>query len=180
MSYAVDAMVDDIIEEEGGYVDHPNDRGGATKYGITIATLSRYKGRKVTKSYVRAITKDLAKEIYIRNYLSAPRIDTLPDSIVHFVFDCSINHGPRRAVKFVQQVCDRAGFGPVSLDGVVGPQTRHAAEMAEKEMGGWFLAALVEERKMFFRAIVDRDPSQKVFLDGWIARASKFDPGVDI
>ncbi len=175
MSKSVEAMIDDIIRREGGFVDHPADRGGPTNFGITQKTLSRYLGRKVTRDDVRRLSRELAAEIYRRAYYLEPRIDTLPKSIRAFLFDSAVNHGPRRAIRFLQQVCNAAGFGPLTVDGLLGPATRRRAVAGEREMGPWLLAALAEERRMFYRLIVERDPSQRVFFKGWMNRLAEFD-----
>lgn len=174
----VNDMISDVLRREGGYVDHPADRGGATKYGVTQGTLSRYLGKIATKTDVRNLTRDEAAEIYREGYYAGPNIDALPRELQPFLFDCAVNHGPKRAIRFLQAVLNAAGFGPLSVDGVAGPQTRRAAAKALKEMGPWLLAALVEERRVFYRLIVERDPTQVVFLRGWLARADEFDTNV--
>lgn len=172
----INAMIDDILRREGGFVDNPDDSGGPTKYGITIATLSRYIGRTASRSEVENLSEDVAREIYEKNYYIAPHIDQLPESIQPFIFDCAVNHGPRQAIRFVQSACNQAGYTPpLSTDGVMGPNTRKGAEWAEKEMGEAFLKALIEERRNFYLAIVEARPSQKVFLKGWLNRVNEFD-----
>ncbi len=175
MSKSVEVMIDDIIRREGGFTDHPADRGGPTNFGITHKTLARYLGRKVTRDDIRRLSRELAAEIYRRSYYLEPRIDTLPKSIRAFLFDSAVNHGPRRAIRFVQQVCNAASFGPLSVDGLLGPATRRRTVAAERQMGPWLLAALAEERRMFYRLIVERDPSQRVFFKGWMNRLAEFD-----
>jgi lysozyme family protein len=78
--------------------------------------------------------------------------------------DAAVNHGPGQAIRFVQQVCEAAGFGPLAADGHCGPRTRGAAAEADRIMGDWLLAALVEERRHFYLALVERHPEQRVFL----------------
>lgn len=175
MPQSVDSMISDIIRREGGFVDHPADRGGPTRYGITHKTLARYLGREVTRDDVRQLSRELATEIYRRAYYLEPRIDALPSSARAFLFDSAVNHGPRRAIKFLQQVLNAASFGPLGVDGLAGPQTRRQARKASETMGLWLLAALAEERRMFYRLIVERDPSQRVFLKGWMKRVAEFD-----
>ncbi len=172
----IDKMIDDILRREGGFVDHPDDRGGPTKYGITIGTLSRYIGRAALRSEVENLSEDVARDIYERNYYIGPRIDRLPESIQPFIFDCAVNHGPRQAIRFVQSVCNQAGYTPqLSVDGAMGPNTLKGAEWADKEMGDIFLKALVEERRNFYYAIVEARPSQEKFLKGWLNRVNEFD-----
>lgn len=175
MARTIEGMIDDILRREGGFVHHPADRGGPTNHGITQRTLSAYLGRAATVEEVRSLSAELAAEIYRRDYFLAPRLDGLPEPIQPFVFDSAVNHGPRRAVRLVQEVCDAAGFGPIALDGVCGPQTRRVVAEAERIMGDWLLAALVEERRNLYRQIVAHDPSQRVFLDGWMNRVAEFD-----
>jgi Predicted Peptidoglycan domain len=82
------------------------------------------------------------------------------------VLNAAVNHGPGQAIRFVQQVCEAAGFGPLAADGQCGPRTRGAAAEADRIMGDWLLAALVEERRNFYLALVERHPEQRVFLGG--------------
>lgn len=171
----IDTMIDDILRREGGYVDHANDRGGATNYGVTQQTLSEYLGRAVTKDDVRNMGIDLAREIYRKNYYYGPKIDRLPKTIQPFIFDCSINHGPLRAIKFVQKICNAARIAAkIGVDGKMGPATERAAAATQDSLGGEFLARLIEERRRFYGKIVERDPSQKVFLAGWMNRVDEF------
>jgi lysozyme family protein len=175
MTPAVDQMIDDVIRREGGFVNHPRDRGGATNFGITQSTLSRHLGRPASVDDVRGLSRVVAGEIYRREYFEGPRLDRLPARVQAFVFDAAVNHGPARAIRFVQQVCDDAGFGPLAVDGACGPATQRAATLAERVMGAWLLAALVEERRNFYVALVERDPGQRVFLRGWLNRLTEFD-----
>ena len=91
------------------------------------------------------------------------------------MFDAAVNHGPNQAIRFVQRVCNGAGFGPLVVDGACGPRTSLAAAEAERAMGDWLLAALVEERRNFYLALVECDPGQRVFLNGWLNRLAEFD-----
>jgi lysozyme family protein len=167
-------MINDIIRRESGFVP-PADRGGPTCYGVTHKTLARYLGREVTREDVKNISRELAAEIYRRAYYLEPRIDSLSAAIRAFLFDSAVNNGPRRAIKLLQQVLNDAGFGKLGVDGLAGPMTWRQAEQAGDAMGSWLLAALIEERRMFYRLIVVRDPSQRVFLKGWMNHIADFD-----
>jgi lysozyme family protein len=116
-----------------------------------------------------------AVEIYRREYYEAPGIDLLPARIRPFVFDAAIHHGPGRAIRFVQEVCNGAGFGPLAADGHCGASILGAAAEADRIMGDWLLAALVEERRNFYLALVERHPEQRVFLRGWLSRLAEFE-----
>ncbi|MFI2810860.1 MULTISPECIES: glycoside hydrolase family 108 protein [Microbulbifer] len=173
---SVNEMIEDILRREGGFVDHPADRGGPTRYGITQNTLSSYLGRAAQYEEVRNLDREVARQIYARDYYYQPQIDQLPEEIQPFVFDCAVNHGPGRAIKFVQAACNRTGYTPLLVvDGAMGPNTRAGAEWAQAQLGAAFMRALLEERRDFYRQIVDRDPSQDVFLAGWMNRVREFE-----
>lgn len=165
----IDRLIEAVIEREGGYVDHPNDRGGPTKYGITRATLAAWVGRRVTADEVAAITKDVAAAIYYRVYYARPGIARLPEQLRPIVFDMAVQHDPERAIKILQKLISR--FTPIEIDGIIGPQTLAGIEMA---MASTFINALVAARLDFYLRIVARDKSQRVFLNGWINRAKDF------
>lgn len=117
-----------------------------------------------------------ARDIYELRYYRTPRIDKLPEAIRPLIFDSAVNHGPRRAIKFVQEVCNDAGLGPLVVDGLMGPKTKSIADACYEMMQEWMTAALVEERQMFYVNIVTHDADQLRFLNGWITRARKFLP----
>ena len=173
----VDDMIDDILAREGGdFVDHPADRGGPTKFGVTQKTLSIYLGRPAKVEDVRGIDRITAGIIFRSMYYQRPKIDRLPGSIQPFMFDASVHHGPSRAITMLQEVISDCRFGPIAIDGIVGPVTIRLSTVAEDAMGDWLIACLVEQRLMFFRTIVRRNPSQKVFHRGWRNRVVAFWP----
>jgi len=163
-----------ILQHEGGYVNHENDRGGPTNHGVTQRVYSEWLGRPASTDEVKAMTEETAREIYETQYLTGPRIHLLPDPPRTLVLDMSINHGPRRAIKLLQRTVNLAGFGPIGVDGVLGPNTRRHAQRAIDDMGAYFQDALVEERIKFYHRIVEHDESQRVFLKGWLRRANSF------
>jgi lysozyme family protein len=115
-----------VLGHEGGYVDHPKDPGGATNWGITLATYSAFKGRKVSKDEVRAMTRDDALRIYKRQYWDTVKGDDLPAGLDYAVFDFCVNSGPDRAVRDLQKV-----LGTVGVDGSMGMKTIAACESYE-------------------------------------------------
>lgn len=172
--------IDAIIAREGGFTDHPNDRGGPTKFGITQATLSAWLDRPATKSDVRALTRDKAYEIYESRYYTAPRLHLLPKAIQPAMLDCAVHSGPRVSVILLQRVLNRSGFGPLDIDGVAGPDTREAVDSAWFAMGELLIAAIIEERRGFLDRLIARDPAQAVFQKGWMARLDALMPeGLD-
>jgi len=123
-----DRCMDVTLKWEGGYVDHPRDPGGATNMGITHITLAAWRGRRVTKAEVRALTKAEAKEIYRARYWDKVRGDDLPPGFDLVAFDGAVNSGPRRGAEWLQKALG------VTPDGVIGPKTIAAAQAADPAM----------------------------------------------
>lgn len=82
-------LITDLITREGDYSDHPADKGGPTRYGITQAALSDYLGRKANVQEIKSLSLELAKEIYYTRYYLLPRIDALPCEIQSFMLICA-------------------------------------------------------------------------------------------
>jgi lysozyme family protein len=114
-----------VLLHEGGFVQHPRDPGGATKFGITRETLARFRGAPVSMEDVRSLTTAEAAAIYRRLYWDPIRGDELPAGVDLAVFDFAVNSGPSRAVRTLQ------GALGVSQDGIIGPVTLAAARAAD-------------------------------------------------
>jgi lysozyme family protein len=170
----IDTLITKVIDREGrAYENVANDRGGPTKFGITLGRLRTEWGRHCTADHVRNLTEEQARKIYRDAYFVRPRIDQLPEQIVEFVFDSYVTSGTW-GIKFVQRVLADVGFD-MPEDGVVSAEVVDAAEKAQAAMGRDFLRALIVERANFFGRIVANDGSQGKFLRGWInQRAAKF------
>lgn len=119
----LDESLELMFGHEGGYVNVKTDKGGPTKYGITIGTLSGKLGRKATISDVKALTLDDATEIYIPSYWVPAGGDVLPKGLDYAVFDAGVMSGPSRAVKWLQEVLTRVGVYDGKVDGWVGTGT---------------------------------------------------------
>lgn len=163
-----------VLAHEGGFVNHKRDRGGPTKFGVSQRTYSQYLGRPVSLQEVKDMTEDAAREIYERNYLTGPRIHLLPNPPQTLVLDMAIHHGPRNAVRMLQRIVNQAGFGPITIDGVLGPNTRVAVGKAVDAMGNRLQNALVEERIRYMHLKVAANPTDRVFLNGWLSWAETF------
>lgn len=164
---SIGEMIDALIEREGGFVNDPDDRGGATKYGITLATL-RDVGENPNASVadVEALTKGAAELIYEEVYFVHPGFDLVLDArLAEQLFDWGVNSGPATAIKAIQRLVD------VTADGVLGPVTAKAINAC----GTRHLARkLVGERILFYARLVRDVPSQAKFIYGWQKRALEF------
>jgi lysozyme family protein len=168
-----ESLLDDILRREGGFVDHPADRGGPTNFGITQATLAVWRERAVSAEEVRTLSADEARAIYRELYLRGPGFDRIEcDALRALLLDCAVNHGTGRAARWLQQA---AG---VTVDGRVGPVTLAAVN---RQDGAQLYRAVLAERCRFYGRLITRDPSQAVFAAGWASRVAEFieaTPGV--
>jgi lysozyme family protein len=174
MAHSVEEMLDTILRHEGGYVDDPADRGGATNMGITQSVLAEWRGRAVTKDEVRRLTENEARQIYRARYFSGPKIDTLAEELQPLVFDMCVNHGPGGAIRIFQRALKSMGYA-CDVDGGIGANTRECLQRAIAE-NGWQAVnnAIVAERQAFYRRLVEQDNKQRRFLTGWLRRADSF------
>jgi lysozyme family protein len=178
----------DIIAREGGYVNDPADPGGATKYGVTIHTmralgLDLTGDGRVTDADVRALTPDLAAEIFERDYFVRPRIGLLPPDLQPTVYDMYVNAGAN-AVKILQRLLN--DLGPIDLveDGALGPLTARAAHKVLAMHPDLVDRYGIARRDYYYR-LADQRPALRKFArrrdggkGGWITRAEEFiDPG---
>ena len=148
-----------VLEHEGGFVDHPDDKGGATNFGIS----ERYNpGVDVAN-----LTREAAIEIYWERYWEGKNYDRLPERLAIKVFDLAVNMGRRTAGAILQRALRAVGTR-VSIDGIIGRETSGAASRACEIA---VLAAVRSEAAGEYRIRLVRDESQEVFAEGWIARA---------
>ena len=159
--------IDEIIEREGGFVDHPKDKGGPTKYGITQTVLEAWRGCPVKPTDVASITQAEAYMIYESEYLKKPGLDKVADAFLRaHLLDIAVLHGPDDAIKWLQMELG------VKVDGDLGPKTLAAlSACASVER---LNDELVARRILYMVHLVDKNHSQVVFLVGWIARALGF------
>ncbi|WP_170791041.1 holin-associated N-acetylmuramidase [Ruegeria lacuscaerulensis] len=173
-----------IVAREGGFVDDPDDPGGATKYGVTIHTMRRLgldlnADGQMTTEDVRLLSLSRAVEIFVTHYFDRPRLALLPEGLQASVFDMYVNTGAQ-AVKLLQHLLRDMGFA-VTVDGVIGPQTAQASlKAAERSPTALADAYGIARRNYYFR-LADRRPASRKYArtraggkGGWIRRAEEF------
>lgn len=164
----IDKMITHVIEREGGYVNNASDRGGPTKYGITLATLYEWRKAPVSVYDVQQLTIEEAARIYRKRYFEEPGISAVTNPpVLEALFDYGINSGPPAAVKALQRALD------VPADGVIGPITRGVI----KNVTNWpaLYWRIKAERLEAVLRYVGRDPSQAIFAEGWANRFDQLD-----
>lgn len=161
-----------VLGAEGGYSNHPNDRGGKTNMGITEGTLSNaYSKGIVSHKDVKKLARDEAAKIYQALYWKPSGADQMSWPLCLLHFDAAVNHGLGGAGKQLQRTVNRIKCPVLKIDGAVGPAT--LAALKDMEMK-FFCLELLKTRKEYFETIVHNNPSQKVFLKGWLNRIEKF------
>ena len=160
--------LDWLLEEEGGFSNHPSDRGGATMYGVTQTTYNAFRKKKgKSQQPVKNITKEEAYTLYEEEYWRAASCHLLPWPISYLTFDAAVNSGVKRAVQWTQ-----AGIG-VTADSIVGPGTVAAAKKVLEEGDTGRLLGIVDARTVFLARLVSSKPSQAAFLLGWWRRTQR-------
>lgn len=181
---SVEDIADEIVAREGGYVNDPDDPGGATKYGVTIHTMRRLgldldgDGR-VSAEDVQRVTRAQARGIFIEHYFDGPGINLLPEALQPTVFDMYVNAGSN-AVRILQRMLNKMGQTLV-VDGVIGPKTAGAAEAADVRAPGTIADAYGIERRNYYYRLADARPASRKYArrrdggkGGWIVRAEAF------
>jgi lysozyme family protein len=154
-----------LARHEGGWSNHPDDRGGATNGGVTQATYDAHRRSKgLPARSVALMTQGEHREIYDAGYWRLAGCDRLPWPFSYLVFDAAVNSGPSRGVRWLQQ-----GLG-VPADGKVGPQTVAAAEQAVTAGDVDCVLGVVDARRDFLVDLVRGNRSQLAFLGGWWRR----------
>ena len=180
----VKEIAKEIVAREGGFVNDPDDPGGATNHGVTIHTLRRLgidinRDSRIDVADVKALTRAQAVEIYLEHYFKRPGIAALPEALQASVFDMYVNAGAN-AVKILQRLLTDMGF-PCDPDGALGPQTIRAAQMAQDAAPSHLPDAYGIARRNYYYALADSRPASRKYArardggkGGWIRRAEEF------
>ena len=173
----IDQLIDAVIDREGGYTNHPADRGGETSFGITAAVArdGGYAGA------MRGLPRATAVSIYRMRYWQRPGFDRVAaraPAVAADLFDTGVNMGPAVATGFLQRALNALNRGAtdypdVALDATVGPATLAALDgfLARRGAAGErvlvkAIEALQGER---YLGLAERRPANEAFLYGWLA-----------
>lgn len=150
--------LDMVLKHEGGFVDHPEDPGGATNKGITHKTYADFLGRPLEDvSELKNIPDEHVQMIYKNGYWDRIKGDELPSGVDFSTFDWAVNSGPGRAAKALQKAV------MVAQDGAIGPMTLGAAaEFTPEEV----IESIAQQREEFYRSLRTFD----TFGKGWLRR----------
>jgi lysozyme family protein len=155
------AELGDELVFEGGFVNDPQDPGGATDFGITLATLSHFLGRQATLAELKGLSDAAKAAIYRGGFWNMVQGDALPGGVDLCVFDMAVNGGPSRAAEMLQTVVG------ATLDGAIGQKTL-AAVVAFGDTPA-LIQAYTGARTAFYRRLAGFPH----FGAGWLARVNK-------
>lgn len=173
----IHTLIDDVIAREGDYSDHPADRGGPTRWGITqaVARANGYGGE------IRRLPRGEAARIYRALYWDGPGfapVAEIAPKIAAELFDTGVNMGPAVAAGFLQRALnalnrDQRDYPDLVLDRKIGPKTL-AALAAFLRLRGPVgqdvlrkaMEALQGER---YLSLAEQRPANEAFLYGWLA-----------
>jgi lysozyme family protein len=168
---AIGAIIAAVFALEGGFVDHPNDPGGATNHGITerVARQNGYSGD------MRNLTRSDAFAIYERQYIRAPGFMPLVEIdpvVAEEVIDTAVNMGPPRPSRFFQRAINEVCGTALTVDGKIGPVTVQAWQDCRANLGPAGCVRMLDSLDRQQRAEYDRlirvNPRLRVFHRGWI------------
>jgi lysozyme family protein len=172
---SVDAMLDALVGREGGYVNHPADRGGPTRWGITeqVARAYGYKGD------MRSLPRETALEIYRKRYWTGPKFDQVAKRyprVGEELLDTGVNMGQAVAAKFLQRALNVLNRGAIdypdiTVDGALGNMTLAALDGYKAKRGvrgeAVLLKALDAQQGCRYLDIAEKSVSQETFVYGW-------------
>ena len=174
----IEKITAEIVRREGGFVNDPDDPGGATKYGVTIHTLRALRG-SATVADVKALTEAEAVAIFKGQYFERPKINQRPIPLQALVYDMQVNAGAN-AIKILQRLTAEFGV-KLSVDGVLGPNSIGAIDRIHRKAGAQFVDAYGIARRNYYFRIGDRRPASRKYCvtrkggkGGWITRAEEF------
>lgn len=172
---------------EGGLSDHPADTGGLTAYGASLKFVEGIASTRSGREFLRGIgvhppvtretmreevTPERARAMFKREFWDSLHLDDFAFPVALTLYDAAVNCGRVQSVKLAQRGYN-ACVGPygdrLDEDGKAGPLTR--AALATHGTAAVVSAAL-DARQRFYEDLVERKPSQAVFLDGWTNRVS--------
>lgn len=169
-------VIDGIVAREHGYVDHADDRGGPTNWGITVA-VARANG---FDGDMRDLPKALAREIYRKRYIVRPAFDKVwlaSNAIGDEVIDTGVNMGPARAAEMLQRWLNGfnargSRYADLFPDGQVGEITLDALRKYLRWRGAEgervMVCALNSTQGARYLELAENNPSQESFLYGWM------------
>lgn len=154
-------------------MDHPADRGGPTKYGITQRTLGHYRGTVTTPGDVKNLTENEAIQIYRGLFWTPLGFNRIGDakSLGLVLFAHVINTGPASAFKALQKTLNQTFNQNLFVDGIFGARTALGLGNAILKNERLLCRKLLQNVQEYYAQLCENNESQLVFLRGWLRRS---------
>ena len=164
----------ELFKNEGGYNDIPQDKGGATKYGISLRFYQNNINKSATSEDIKKLTQDDAEGIYFQYFWLKNNYSEINNQkLANKVFDVAVNMGETIANRFLQQSYNALNLKQINLDGVCGLITTNAINNCSDENILNILEYIKILQKHHYLEIVKNRVDQQKFLKGWLNRANK-------
>ena len=172
----IDELIDDLIAREGGFVDHPADKGGPTRWGITQSVARRYG----YMGQMENLPRNVAALLYKKQYWHAPAFDKVAQMapiLARELFDTGVNMGTGTAIGFLQRALNAlnrnsADYPDMAVDRTIGPDTLRALEAFLAKRGpaaqGVLTKAIDALQGAHYVRLAEARPAQEAFLYGWL------------
>jgi lysozyme family protein len=172
----IDELIDDLIAREGGFVDHPADKGGPTHWGITQSVARRYG----YMGQMADLPRNVAALIYKKQYWRAPAFDKVAQIapiLAEELFDTGVNMGTGTAIGFLQRALNAlnrngADYPDIAVDRTIGTDTLRALEAFLTKRGpaaeGVLTKAIDALQGAHYVRLAEARPAQEAFLYGWL------------
>lgn len=176
MSAAANKAIEMVLGHEGGYVNDPNDSGGETNWGITVAVARAYG----YSGPMRQMTREQAKTIYLAKFWHSQRLDQIAElsfAVAFEIFDTGVNQGETVGAKYFQRalnVLNKGGsmYPDTSVDGRIGPVTVAAFKEYVRQRGTdgvtVMLRALNSLQGAFYITLAEARAKDEAFVFGWL------------
>ncbi|WP_324722984.1 glycoside hydrolase family 108 protein [Lelliottia sp. JS-SCA-14] len=173
---STNSVIEEILKNEGGYVNHPDDAGGATHWGITEKTARNYGYAGDMKDF----TRDQAYTILEKNYWFQPgfdKVNQLSLALAMELCDTGTNMGPSTGIKWLQRwlnAYNRKGtdYNDITLDGKIGPATLSALAAFLKIRGTEgekvMLISLNCSQGQRYLELAESNQANESFIYGWV------------
>lgn len=171
-----------VLKHEGGFTDHPNDPGGATKWGVSLRWLRQKEDSDIIDADldddgdidvddIKSVDREDATRLYYKNWWKQNNYDNYRKPIGEKLFDMAINMGTQQAHELLQRALNTLGEN-LAEDGIIsGPNTQAALENYDPQV---ITDALCDEQLDFYQTLVEQDEKYRAFIDGWTNRAEAY------
>lgn len=177
MRKSVEQIIDELIGREGGYVNHPKDRGGPTRWGVTeqVARAFGYRGS------MRELPRAEAERIYLSRFWTGPRFNLVAQvfqRVGEELLDTGVNMGPEIPARFLQRALnllnrEASAYPDIAVDGRIGPMTIASLQGFKAARGSAGELVLLKTLDGFqvgrYADITEARPANEAFFYGWIA-----------